>query len=113
MEPFDDALYTHGSDSAYPPDRSRPLRPTNVFFSFANSSLYDFMHAQQNAATNAIRAAADAEGQNITNAFQYSNYALEEVTAEQLFGANVPRLQAIQAAVDPDGVMKLAGGYKV
>ena len=80
---------------------------------FSDASLYDFMHAQQNDATNAIRAAADAEGQDIGDAFQYSNYALEEVTAEQLFGANVPRLRAIQSAVDPDGIMKLAGGYKV
>ena len=71
------------------------------------------MHTQQNDATNAIRSAADAEGQNITNAFQYSNYALEDTTAEQLFGDNVPRLEAIQAAVDPSGVMKLTSGFKV
>ncbi|KZV63916.1 FAD-binding domain-containing protein [Peniophora sp. CONT] len=113
VEPFDESLFSHGTDSAYPPDRSRPLRPSNIFFSFADDSLYDFFHAKQNEAADKVRAAADAEGQNVGDAFQYSNYGLEEVTAEQLFGANVPRLQAIQAAVDPNGVMKLAGGYKV
>ncbi|KZV63620.1 FAD dependent oxidoreductase [Peniophora sp. CONT] len=113
VEPFDETLYSHGSDSAYPPDRSRPLRPSNVFFYFTDTTLYDYFHDKQNEATNAIRAAADAEGQDVGSAFQYSNYGLEELTATQLWGGNVARLEKIKKTVDPKNVMGLTGGYKV
>lgn len=44
----------------------------------------------------------------------YPNYAIGDMTAEELYGtANAARLRAIRASVDPDGVMELAGGFSL
>lgn len=43
----------------------------------------------------------------------YPNYALDTYSGAQLYGAaNARRLRAIQARVDPNGVMGLAGGFR-
>jgi hypothetical protein len=41
FEPFLTNLFSHGSDSAYPPDRSHALFPTPVAIAFSNASLDD------------------------------------------------------------------------
>ncbi|KAL1869379.1 hypothetical protein Daus18300_005591 [Diaporthe australafricana] len=44
----------------------------------------------------------------------YSNYAIAGTTADELYGpANAARLRSIKTAVDPDGVMELAGGFSL
>lgn len=44
----------------------------------------------------------------------YSNYALADTSAEELYGAtNAARLRAIRDQIDPDRIMDLAGGYDI
>lgn len=44
----------------------------------------------------------------------YPNYAIGDMTAEELYGStNAARLRAIKASVDPDEVMELAGGFSL
>jgi Berberine and berberine like len=112
MEPFDSGIFSHGSDSAYPPDRSRALFPTNVVFSYTNASLDGIFLRAFRHYSKAITAAADADGQNVSDAAEYPNYALFSTPLEDLYGANIPRLRAIKRAVDPENVMGLAGGFK-
>jgi hypothetical protein len=60
----------------------------------------------------AIRAAALADGQNVSCATKYVNYALYGTPLEDIYGRNVERLREIRAAIDPEDVMGLAGGWK-
>ena len=60
----------------------------------------------------AIRAAALADGQNVSHAAKYPNYALFGTPLEDMYGGNVERLREIRAAVDPEDVMGLTGGWK-
>lgn len=62
--------------------------------------------------SDAIRAAALADGQNVSCAAKYVNYALFGTPLEEIYGGNVERLRMIKAAIDPEDVMGLAGGWK-
>jgi hypothetical protein len=59
-----------------------------------------------------IHAAALADGQNVSHATVYPNYALFGRPLEDMYGKNVDRLRKVRAAIDPEGVMGLAGGWK-
>ena len=59
-----------------------------------------------------IHAAALADGQNVSHAAVYVNYALFGTPLKEMYGGNVERLRAIRAAIDPDEVMGLTGGWK-
>ncbi len=59
-----------------------------------------------------IRAVALADGQNVSRAVKYPNYALFGTPLEDIYGWNVKRLRKIKAAIDPGDVMGLAGGWK-
>jgi hypothetical protein len=54
-----------------------------------------------------VRAAALADGQDVSNAAVYVNYALFDTPLEDMYGGNVERLRKIKAAIDPDDVMGL------
>jgi hypothetical protein len=59
-----------------------------------------------------IHAAALADGQDVSHAAKYPNYALFGTPLEDMYGGNVGRLRKIKAAVDPEDVMDLSGGWK-
>ncbi|KAH9033411.1 FAD-binding domain-containing protein [Lactarius pseudohatsudake] len=112
-EAFLKDLFSHGSDSAYPPDRSRALLPTAVTITYNNASLDDTISKAMRSLSDTVTAAADADGQNVSHAAVYPNYALFDTPLEDIYGANLPRLHAIKKAVDPKNVMGLAGGFKI
>ncbi len=114
MEPFRADLFNHSSTpSAYPPNRSRVLFPTNLYFAWTSPLNDHNVAAAILQSTNRIRSAALAEGQNIADVALYGNYALFGTPVEALYGANLPRLKSIQSKVDPNNVMALAGGFKI
>ena len=113
VEPFDSDLFSHSNaSSAYPPDRSRALFPTNIYFAWSSSSKDADVAAAILQSTNMIRSAAIAEGQNIVDVALYGNYALFGTPVEALYGANLPRLKSIRSKVDPNNIMALAGGFR-
>ena len=113
FEPFLKNVYSHGSESAYPPDRSHAVFPTALTFAYSNASLDDFVTKAVRNFTDVVTAAAIADGQNLTHVAVYPNYALFDNPLEDIYGAHVPRLHAIKKAVDPKNVMGLAGGFKL
>ena len=113
FEPFLTDVFSHGSESAYPPDRSHALFPTALTFSFSNASLDDSVVKGVHSYSDAVTAAATADGQHLSHAAVYPNYALFDTPLEDMYGVNLPRLHAIKKAVDPKNVMGLAGGFKL
>ncbi|KAI5120527.1 hypothetical protein M0805_004535 [Coniferiporia weirii] len=112
VEPFLTSLFTHGSDSAYPPSRAQGLFPVNLYYAWLLPSGDDyFLDAiRQSAAT--IQAAAVAEGQDVADAALYGNYAVVGTSIDRIYANNVDRLGSIKAQYDPSNVMGLAGGWK-
>ncbi|THH04421.1 hypothetical protein EW145_g5531 [Phellinidium pouzarii] len=113
IEPFFASLFTHGSDSAYPPSRAQGLFPLNIYYAWNVSSADDFFRDKIRQSATTIKAAAVAEGQDIADAALYSNYAVIGTSIDQIYGQNVDRLKRIKARYDPENVMGLAGGWKI
>jgi hypothetical protein len=112
LEPFDKGLFSHGSGSAYPPDRSHPIFPTALNLKWSNVSLDGTMAFALRQISATIRAAALADGQNVSHAAKYVNYAIFGTPLADIYGGNLKRLRKIRAAIDPEDVMGLAGGWK-
>jgi len=111
-EPLDRSVFTHGTPSAYPPDRSRVFFPSLLSYSWSNSSLDETMTRAIRESADSLRAAALKDGQDVEHAAVYPNYALFDTPLEDMYGKNVPRLRALRRSIDPEDVMGLAGGFK-
>ncbi|KAF8486373.1 FAD dependent oxidoreductase [Russula ochroleuca] len=112
LEPFDKGLFSHGSASAYPPDRSHAVLPSSLTLQWSNASLDETMAYALRNISDTIHATALADGQNVSHAAVYVNYALFGTPLENIYGGNVERLRKIRAGIDPEDVMGLAGGWK-
>jgi len=93
---------------------STPLMPLDIQFSWELPPDDDAFIAGLKSATNATLQAALNDNQNVggSNQILYPNYALGDTPVEQMYGNNVPRLQSIRKAWDPNNIMYLTGGFK-
>ncbi|SRR6266403_3431999 len=112
LEPFDKNYFSHGSDSAYPPDRSQAIFPTFIALQWLNASLDDEMAYVVRNISDTIHAIALVDGQNLSHAVKYMNYAVYGTPLEEMYGGNVGRLHKIRAGIDPHNVMDLTGGWR-
>jgi hypothetical protein len=112
LEPFANSLLSHGTPSAYPPDRSHVFFPSNIIYVWSDASLDATIARKLRQNTEEARAAVLADGQDLSHAAVYVNYALFDTPLKEMYGANVPRLRKIRAEIDPEDVMGLAGGFK-
>ncbi|KAF8489288.1 FAD-binding domain-containing protein [Russula emetica] len=112
LEPFDEDYFSHGSDSAYPPDRSQALFPAFVTVQWSDPSLDDKMAFVVRNISDTIRAVALADGQNVSHVAKYPNYATYGTPLEEMYGGNVERLRNIRTLIDPGKVMDLTGGWR-
>ena len=79
---------------------------------WSNRSLDKTMADALRDGSKTIHDVAVADGQNLSNAAAYVNYALFSTPLEDMYGENVARLRRIKAKIDPERVMDLAGGFK-
>ncbi|KAI9446106.1 FAD-binding domain-containing protein [Lactarius indigo] len=112
LEPFDSGVFSHGSGSAFPPDRSQAIFPSVTGATWTNASMDGIVASALRKEKATIQAVALAEGQNVSHAAVYVNYALFGTPLEDIYRQNVARLRKIRAAIDPGDVMGLAGGFK-
>ena len=112
LEPFGSGFLSHGRDSAYPPDRSHAIFPSVISVQWSNASLDDTMAFALRSFSESVRSVALRDGQNVSHAAKYPNYALFDTPLEDMYGGNVERLRKIRAAIDPEDVMGLTGGWR-
>ncbi|KAF8156106.1 FAD-binding domain-containing protein [Crassisporium funariophilum] len=114
VEPFLPSIYSHNlAPTAFPPVRSLGLLPLNIYYAWT-SSLFDadFHDAARQSAAQLYNAAL-ADGQSsLVGSPIYPNYAIFDTPLTNMYGSNLPTLQALKATVDPSNVMSLAGGFK-
>jgi len=105
-------IFSHGNDSAYPPDRSHPLYPIVVQYRWSDAAMDDTVGRLIRKHTTSIYRVALAEGQDVSNAAVYVNNALFDTPLQDMYGASLPRLRKIRAEIDAQDVMGLTGGFK-
>jgi hypothetical protein len=114
-EPFLSTYFDNSQGGAYPHVPSAtPLLPVLVQFGWQLPSDDDFFIDEIKLAVDSIMQVALNQDKNVngTIKIRYPNYALETTPLSEMYGGNVPRLQRIRRAWDPDNVMNLTGGFK-
>jgi len=101
----------YATDSAFP-HASSPL-PLNLYFAWDDPSKDAFWRGVMQQSIDYLTEVAKKEGIFDEGDPAYPNYALDTYGGAQLYGGNVGRLRRVQERVDPDGVMGLAGGFRI
>ena len=105
------------SPSAFPPPSARQpgKAPNPLLASFGwEDVIYDneFVAAAEESVKR-LSVVAKAEGLLLTDPpALYGNYVDANTPLVDIYGENLPILQALQAKIDPNNVMGLAGGFK-
>lgn len=112
VEPFIQTWTSHSTDegrTAFP--HSNFFSPLNLYFAWPLGLSDSIFHDAIAKSKAAIVAAAEAEGQDLSNLYSYTNYALGSDTLASIFGPNLPELTEIAAKYDPGKVMTRTGGF--
>ena len=118
VEPFLQTYFSHSnSPSAFPtPAARQPGKapsPFLVYFAWEDPHYDDEFIAAVEESTNRLAAVAKVEGLLADHPpAVYGNYVNSNTPLVDIYGENLPRLQALKAQVDPKNVMGLAGGFK-
>ena len=98
------------ASSAYPADRTYGFSPSLIWFVWEDPAQDAVFHSAVKQSAEQIRQVALREGQDVGKKFP--SLAVYDTPLEDIYGGNVPRLQALKQRVDPTNVMGLAGGFK-
>jgi len=118
VEPFLQTHLSHAnSPSAFPsPAARQPGKAPNplvVWSSWENPINDDEFISAIEQSVNRLAAVAKAEGSLCDDPLAlYGNYVNAKTPLVDIYGENLPRLQAIQDQIDPNNVMGLSGGFK-
>jgi len=118
VEPFLQSYLSHAnSPSAFPtPAGRQPGKAPNpllVWFSWENALYDDEFIAATEESVNRLAAVARAEGLLLNDPpALYGNYVNAETPLVDIYGENLPSLQALQDKIDPNNVMGFSGGFK-
>ncbi|KAI0251535.1 FAD-binding domain-containing protein [Lactifluus subvellereus] len=112
LDPFEPDFLAHGGQSAFPPDRSRPVFPSGICYGWTDESVDKHMADAMHRSVASMLAAGIKDGQDLTNAAPYVNYALFGTPLERIYGGQLKRLREIRRQYDPEDIMGLTGGWK-
>ncbi|EKM57311.1 uncharacterized protein PHACADRAFT_255010 [Phanerochaete carnosa HHB-10118-sp] len=109
------SLYQHAAanTSAYPPTRAQGLLLLELYYAWDLPGADAIMQAATVQSAAHLKAVATSEGQDISDAPLYGNYAIAGTPVEQIFGDSLPRMRATKERVDPQNIMGLTGGWKI
>jgi len=114
VEPFLPTIYTHNkTPSAYPPDRTQALLPINIYYAWLLPEFDEVVQDAIRTSARILQGLAINDDQSNAPEAVYPNYAIYDTPLVNLYGENLPRLREIKAAVDPENVMGLTGGFKL
>jgi len=114
VEPFLPSIYTHNTTpSAYPPDRTRGLLPLNIYYAWLLPISDGVIQDTIRTSARTLQGIAINDDESEPSDVVYANYAIYDTPLVNLYGANLPRLREIKAAIDPGNVMGLASGFKL
>jgi hypothetical protein len=105
------------SPSAFPPPSARQPgkapNPLLASFGWENAIYDDEFIAAAEESVKRLSVVAKAEGVLLTDPpALYANYVGAATPLVDIYGENLPILQALQAKIDPNNVMGFAGGFK-
>lgn len=112
-QPFRHSVYQAGltTDTAYPPSREVNPQPVEICWIWTLPSADADVYAAIRQSAQRLREVA---GQGSLSGYRYPNYAIHDTELEHIYGKeNLRRLKAVKTVVDPDGIMNLAGGFKL
>jgi len=118
-QPFLQSYLSHAnSPSAFPSPGARQPRkapnPLVVWYGWENLLYDDEFLAALEESVNRLFVVAKAEGLLIDDpSALYGNYVIDKTPLVDLYGENLPRLQELQAKIDPNNVMGWSGGFKI
>jgi FAD/FMN-containing dehydrogenase len=118
LEPWLQSYLSHAnSPSAFPPPSARQPgkapNPLVIVFCWENATYDDEFVASAEETINRLSVVAKAEGVLLTDPpALYGNYVDANTPLVDIYGENLPILQALKAKIDPNNVMGLAGGFK-
>lgn len=118
VEPFMPTYLTHAtSPSAWPPEQARqpgkaPI-PLLADFTWLDARFdKDFVAAAEESIKR-LTVVAKAEGVLVDSPTAlYGNYVDANTPLADIYGDNLPKLKALRAAIDPQNVMSLTGGFR-
>ncbi|KAL1740066.1 hypothetical protein HDZ31DRAFT_77155 [Schizophyllum fasciatum] len=116
LEPFLPDYLSRAAEgsSAYPPSRKTALLPTALGISWkstsADAQAHDLIRELGYAMSDY---ASKVDGQDLSEAYVYPNYALADEPLEAMYGASLAKMREVRERVDPTRLMALAGGFKV
>lgn len=119
IEPFLDDYLTHNKlPSAYPPDSARDpnvsTTPMNIVFGWVDPAYdADFLAAITETASRIRSLVVSEQGAQYENSPRYNNYAIYDTPLSVIYGDNLPVLEKLKKKYDSQGVMGLAGGWKL
>lgn len=118
IEPFLPSYLSHAnSPSAWPTTTTRrsiqPPNPLLVYFGWTEARDDDYFVSAVEESVNRLSVVAQADGSLSSPPLPlYGNYVDFKTPLVDIYGDNLPVLQALKAKIDPDNVMGLAGGFK-
>ncbi|KAH9972613.1 hypothetical protein BGW80DRAFT_1459703 [Lactifluus volemus] len=101
LDPFELDFFSHGGPSAFPPDRSRVVFPSGICYGWNDKSADQYMLDAMHRSAASVLAAGIEDGQDLTNAAPYVNYALFGTPLERIYGEHLQRLREIRQRYDP------------
>ena len=115
VEPFLANIFSFAptASSAYPPSRSGPPLPLNIYYAWLLPTSDGIMENAAIQSASQLASVAASEGQGIADAGLYGNYAIYSTPLERIYGNNLQLMRTLKQQYDPENVMGAAGGWKL